>query len=84
MLRPNGNRNSLGSTQYEDPYYRNLDHGACDTDLRQNFNNSVVYETPKFFASRLADHDCLDTGRSGALITLHTGFPFNPLTGVER
>ena len=42
-----GNRNSLGSTQYQDPYDRNLDHVPRDTDLQHNFNNSLVYETPE-------------------------------------
>jgi hypothetical protein len=76
-----GNRNSLGSTQYEDTYDRNLDHGPCDTDLTQNFNNSLVYETPKF-SNRLTDQ-LLGHWQVGGLITVHTGFPFNPLTGVD-
>jgi hypothetical protein len=76
-----GNRNSLGSTDYQDPYNRNLDYGRCDTDVRHNFNNSVVYETPKFtnrFENQLLGHWSV-----GALITVHSGFPFNPLTGVD-
>ena len=76
-----GNRNSLGSTQYQDPYDRNLDHGPCDTDLRHNFNNSLVYETPRFtnaFANQL-----LGQWQLGALVTVHSGFPFTPLTGVD-
>jgi Carboxypeptidase regulatory-like domain/TonB dependent receptor len=76
-----GNRNSLGSTQYQDPYDRNLDHGPCDTDLQHNFNNSLVYETPKF-TNRFAEV-ALGHWQIGGLATLHTGFPFNPLTGVD-
>jgi hypothetical protein len=76
-----GNRNSLGSTQYQDPYDRNLDHGPCDTDLRHNFNTSLVYETPRF-KNRVEDQ-LLGHWQVGALITVHTGFPFNPLTGVD-
>ncbi|MGP8247925.1 MAG: hypothetical protein ACLQVN_25855 [Bryobacteraceae bacterium] len=76
-----GNRNSLGSTQYQDPYNRNLDYSRCDTDLRHNFNNSLVFETPKF-SNRVADQ-LLDHWQLGALVTVHSGFPFNPLTGVD-
>jgi len=76
-----GNRNSLGSTQYEDPYDRNLDHGPCDTDVRHNWNNSLVYETPKF-GNRVTDQ-LLGHWQIGGLITVHSGFPFNPLTGVD-
>jgi Carboxypeptidase regulatory-like domain len=76
-----GNRNSLGSTEYQDPYDRNLDHGPCDTDLTHNFNTSLVYQTPKF-NNRLKDQ-LLGHWQLGALITVHTGFPFNPLTGVD-
>ena len=76
-----GNRNSLGSTQYEDPYDRNLDHGSCDTDVRHNWNNSLVYETPKL-ENRVTDQ-LLGHWQVGGLITVHSGFPFNPLTGVD-
>ena len=76
-----GNRNSLGSTQYQDPYDRNLDHGPCGTDLRHNFNTSLVYETPRF-KNRIGDQ-LLGHWQVGALITVHTGFPFTPLTGVD-
>jgi carboxypeptidase family protein len=77
-----GNRNSLGSTEYQDPYNRNLDHGPCDTDLTHNFNTSLIYETPRF-TSRVADQ-LLGHWQVGALVTAHTGFPFNPLTGVDN
>ncbi len=71
-----GNRNSLGSTQYQDPYDRNLDHGPCDTDLQHNFNNSLVYETPKF-TNRFAEV-ALGHWQIGGLATLHTGIPIQP------
>jgi hypothetical protein len=76
-----GNRNSLGSTQYEDPYDRNLDHGPCDTDVRHNWNNSLVYATPKF--SNGLTNQILGHWQIGGLLTVHSGFPFNPLTGVD-
>jgi hypothetical protein len=74
-------RNSRGSRQYEDPYDRNLDHGPCDTDVRHNWNNSLVYETPKF--KNRVTGQLLGHWQAGGLITVHSGFPFNPLTGVD-
>jgi hypothetical protein len=77
-----GNRNSQGANQYQNPYNRNADYGACDFDLRHNSANSLVYETPKF-ANRFENH-LLGNWQLGALVSIHTGFPFTPLTGVDN
>ena len=77
-----GNRNSIGSAQYQNPYNRNADTGPCDFDLRHNWANSLVYEVPRF-ASRTMN-EVFSNWQLGSLITLHTGFPFNPLTGVDN
>ncbi len=77
-----GNRNSQGANQYQNPYNRNADYGACDFDLRHNSSTSLVYETPKL-GNRLTDQ-LLGHWQIGGLIQIHTGFPFTPLTGVDN
>jgi len=77
-----GNRNSQGANQYQNPYDRNADYGPCDFDLRHNSTTSLVYATPKLAnpALRLI----LGFWQVGALFSVHTGFPFTPLTGVDN
>jgi hypothetical protein len=77
-----GNRNSQGANQFQNPYNRDADYGACDFDLRHNSSTSLVYETPKF-ANR-AENELLGHWQLGALFSAHTGFPFTPLTGVDN
>ena len=43
--QPIGNR--LTGNQYQNPFDRDADRGACDHDLRHNFVGTVIYETPK-------------------------------------
>ncbi|HZQ55870.1 MAG TPA: carboxypeptidase regulatory-like domain-containing protein [Bryobacteraceae bacterium] len=77
-----GNRNSQGANQYQNPYNRNADYGACDVDLRQNSSTSLVYETPRLgngFTNQIVGQ-----WRLGALFSAHTGFPFTPFTGVDN
>ncbi len=77
-----GNRNSIGSAQYQNPYNRDGDIGPCDFDLRHNWSNSLVYEMP-----RLGDrvlNAIVSHWQLGALMAVHTGFPFNPTTGVDN
>ena len=74
-------RLTLGSNTFQNPANRNADYGNCDFDLRQSLVNSVVYETPKFTnrgANLLAGNWHLSF-----LISAHTGFPFNPVTGTD-
>jgi hypothetical protein len=75
------NRNSQGANYYQNPYNRNADYGRCDVDLRQNFVNSFVYESPKF--SGRAANLALGNWQLAFLISTHTGFPFTPTTGVD-
>jgi hypothetical protein len=75
------NRNSEGANYYQNPYNRNSDYGRCDVDLRQNFVNSFVYESPKF-AGRAANL-ALGNWQLSFLISTHSGFPFTPTTGVD-
>ncbi|MBZ5619413.1 MAG: hypothetical protein LAQ69_11925 [Acidobacteriia bacterium] len=77
-----GNRNGLGSTQYQNPYDRNADYGPCDFDLRQNATTSLVYQVPKF--TNRAVNQILGYWQLGSLVSVHTGFPFTPLTGVDN
>jgi hypothetical protein len=77
-----GNRNSIGSAQYQNPYNRNADTGPCDFDLRHNWSTSLVYEVPRF--SDRAINALLSHWQLGALMAVHTGFAFTPLTGVDN
>jgi hypothetical protein len=75
------NRNSQGANYYQNPYNRNADYGPCDADLRHNFVMSVVYESPKF-ANRGVNL-LLGNWQLSFLTSAHTGFLFNPVTGVD-
>ncbi|HWB83033.1 MAG TPA: carboxypeptidase-like regulatory domain-containing protein [Bryobacteraceae bacterium] len=77
-----GNRNSIGSSQYQNPYDRDADTGPCDFDLRQNSTTSLVYEMPKF--GNRAVNELLGHWQLGGLLSMHTGFPFTPTTGVDN
>jgi hypothetical protein len=79
---PLANRNSQGANYYQNPYNRNADYGPCDFDIRHNFNNSFVYSSPKF--TRRAIDLLAGNWQLGFLITVRSGFPFNPVTGVDN
>lgn len=74
-------RLTLGSNTFQNPANRNADYGNCDFDLRHSLVNSFVYETPKF-ANR-GTNLLLGNWRLSLLISAHTGFPFNPVTGTD-
>jgi hypothetical protein len=75
------NRNAIGSNYYQNPYNRDADYSSCDVDLRHNLVNSVVFESPKF-ANR-ATNWLLGNWQLSFLISAHSGFVFNPTTGVD-
>jgi hypothetical protein len=77
-----GNRNNIGSAQYQNPNNRNADYGPCDFDLRHNFSTSFVYEVPKL-ANRI-ENQFLGNWQLATLVSAHTGFPFTPVTGVDN
>jgi hypothetical protein len=77
-----GNRNSIGSAQYQNPYDRNGDTSPCDFDLRHNWSTSLVYEVPRFGDRTI--NAILSHWQTGALMAVHTGFPFSPATGVDN
>jgi hypothetical protein len=77
-----GNRNSIGSAQYQNPNNRNADTAPCDFDLRHNWSTSLVYEVPRF--SDRAVNALLSHWQLGALMAVHVGFPFTPTTGVDN
>src|SRR5260370_19872439 len=77
-----GNRNSIGSAQYQNPYDRNADTAPCDFDLRHNWTNSLVYEMPRLGGRTM--NALLGHWQLGTLISLHTGFLFTPTTGVDN
>ena len=73
--------NRVTGNQYQNPYNRNADRGPCDYDLRHNFVNSVVYESPKF--TNMAVNTILGNWQLSFLISARSGFPFSPVTGVD-
>ena len=77
-----GNRNNIGSASYQNPNNRNADYGPCDFDLRHNFTASLVYEMPKL--GNRVENQLLGNWQLASLISVHTGFPFTPLTGVDN
>src|SRR5262249_8012860 len=74
--QPIGNR--LTGTQYQNPYNRNADYGRCDHDLRNNFVNSFVYESPRF--SDRVMNTVLGHWQFSLPISTHTRLPFTPPT----
>jgi hypothetical protein len=74
-------RLTLGANTYQNPTDRNADYGDCDADVRHNFVNSVVYQTPKL--GNWAANLFLSNWQLSFLISAHTGFPFNPVTGTD-
>src|SRR5262249_25283003 len=60
---------------------RNADYGNCDADLRQNFVNSFVYQSPKFI--NRTENLLLGNWQLSFLIAAHTGFSFYPTTGTD-
>lgn len=79
---PIANRNCEGCNYYQNPYNRNADTAVSDSDLRQNWVNSLVFQAPKW-KNRALDQT-LGHWQLGTLINAHTGFPFYPLTGVDN
>jgi hypothetical protein len=77
-----GNRLSQGSNQYQNTYNRDADAGPCDFDLRHNFVNSFLYETPKFHNRVMAA--TVGGWQLGTLLSFHSGFPFTPTSGVDN
>jgi hypothetical protein len=77
-----GNRNNIGSASYQNPNNRDADYGPCDFDLRHNFATSLVYEMPKL--QNRVENQLLGNWQLGTLVSVHTGFPFTPLTGVDN
>jgi hypothetical protein len=75
-----GNRLS-GNTE-SNPYNRTADFGACDYDLRHNWNNSVVLEGPRFKKALL--NQTTGGWQLAFLANLHTGFPINLTTGTDQ
>src|SRR5581483_414291 len=75
------NRDAIGANYYQNPYNRNADYASCDVDLRHNLVNSVVYESPRF-SSRGANW-LLGNWQLSFQITAHSGYVFNPTTGVD-
>lgn len=78
---PIANRVGVGANNYQDPYNRNADYGPCDYDLRHNFVNSVVYESPRF--TNRAVNTIAGNWQLSFLISARSGFPFSPVTGVD-
>jgi hypothetical protein len=79
---PIANRNAAGANYYQNPYNRDADVAACDFDMRQNLVASLVYQAPKF-TNRALD-EVLGHWQLGTLGSVHTGFAFNPITGVDN
>jgi hypothetical protein len=70
-----------GLSTYQNPNNRNADYGNCAFDLRQNFVNSVIYESPKFKNPWMGV--ALGNWQLGFLVSAHSGFWFSPLTGTD-
>lgn len=79
---PFGNRNNIGSSNYQNPYNRNADYGRCDSDVRHSLNTSFVIDGPRF-ANKALDW-IAGNWQLGFLVSVHTGFPFNVVTGVDN
>ena len=74
--------NRLSGSNESDPYDKLHDFGPCDFDVRNNWVNSVVLESPRF-RSRLMN-ETAGGWQFAFLLNLHSGFPFNPTTGTDR
>jgi hypothetical protein len=76
---PIGNR--LTGNQYQNPFNRDADRGACDHDLRHNFVGTFIYETPGM--QNPAVNALLSGWQLSFLLSRHSGFPFTVRTGVD-
>jgi hypothetical protein len=75
--------NDLGNgPQYQNPYNRNADYGACDADVRQSLVGSMVIASPKF-SSKVANLIFGDWQLS-PIISARSGFPFSPAAGQDN
>ena len=79
---PLENRNSQGSNYYQNPYNRNADRAVADFDLRHNFITSLLYEEPRL--SNRVVNQLFGHWQLGTLLSVHTGFPFTPTSGVDN
>ena len=59
-----------------------MDKGPCDFDLRHNLTGSLVYPFPTL-PNRFVNQ-VFGNWQLALLVTAHTGFPFNPTTGVDN
>jgi hypothetical protein len=75
------NQGGMGSPAYQNPYNRNGDRGNCTFDLRQNFNFSLVANSPHF-ANRWTNM-FLGNWQLSPIIMVHSGLWFSPSTGVD-
>src|SRR5262249_8913497 len=77
---PLGNR--LSGNNESNPYNKLADFGPCDYDLRHSWSNSVVLEGPNF--QRKFVNFTAGGWQLAFLSNIHSGFPFNPLTGTDQ
>ncbi|MGH9352115.1 MAG: carboxypeptidase regulatory-like domain-containing protein [Terriglobia bacterium] len=71
----------LSGAEYQNPFNRNADYSNCDFDVRHNFNASMVFQSPRL-RNRWANA-VLGGWQVAPLISVHSGFWFSPLTGVD-
>ena len=76
--------NDLGNNgpSFQNPYNRNADYGACDSDTRQAFVGSVVADTLRFGNSFL--EGALGNWELSPIVSVQTGTPFTPVSGIDN
>lgn len=76
--------NDLGSygPTFQDPYDRNADYGNCDSDMRDSFVGSFVFDSPRL--SNKAADAAFGGWELSPIITAQSGQPFSPISGLDN
>ncbi len=75
--------NDLGNgPRYQNPLNRDADYGVCEFDVRQSLVSSLVIASPRF--ENKWTNVLLGDWQLSPIISAHTGFPFNPTSGLDN
>jgi hypothetical protein len=76
--------NDMGSAgpSFQNPYDIQADYGNCDSDLRDSFVGSFVFDSPRL--SNKAANAAFGNWELSPIISAQSGTPFAPVSGVDN